>query len=62
MALLDDLDAFAQEHRRCGELSSAVEPSGEQIEVVWMACTCGGTIVKRLEPGKPDPKPTGGER
>jgi len=34
--LLTDLDAFLQEHCRCGDLDSAVED-----DRVWMTCTCG---------------------
>ena len=34
--LLDDLHAFLQEHRRCGDMDSAVE--GDRV---WMTCTCG---------------------
>ena len=34
-----DLDAFLQEHRRCGDLDSAVE--GDRV---WMTCTCGAVI------------------
>jgi hypothetical protein len=30
------LDAFMQEHRRCGELDGGVD--GERV---WMACDCG---------------------
>jgi len=33
--LLDDLDAFFQEHRRCGALDG-----GDEGERVWMACEC----------------------
>jgi hypothetical protein len=35
MSLLDDFDAFLEEHRRCGE-----------IEV---SCSCGARIVRKLE-------------
>jgi hypothetical protein len=34
--LLTALDAFLQEHRRCGELDGGVDD-----EVVWMSCECG---------------------
>jgi hypothetical protein len=34
--LLAALDAFMQEHRRCGELNTGVE--GSQV---WMACESG---------------------
>jgi hypothetical protein len=39
VSLLADLDAFLQEHRRCGDLDSAVE--GDRV---WMTCTCGAVI------------------
>ena len=39
MTLLADLNAFFQEHRRCGDLDGAVES-----DRVWMACTCGARI------------------
>jgi hypothetical protein len=37
--LLAALDAFMQEHRRCGELDGGVDD-----ERVWMACDCGAGI------------------
>jgi hypothetical protein len=37
--LLAALDAFLQEHRRCGELDGGVDD-----EVVWMSCVCGARI------------------
>ena len=37
--LLAALDAFLQEHRRCGELDGGVD--GERV---WMACDCGAGI------------------
>ncbi len=43
--LLAALDAFVQDHRRCGELDAAVE-----AERVRMTCDCGGAIVRKLEP------------
>ena len=39
MTLLADLDAFFQEHPRCGDPDSAVE--GDRV---WMTCTCGAVI------------------
>ncbi len=39
MTLPADLNAFIQEHRRCGDLDAAVE--GDRI---WMTCTCGAAI------------------
>ena len=41
--LLAALDAFLQEHRRCGELDGGVEH-----ERVWMACECGADIVHSI--------------
>jgi hypothetical protein len=38
--LLAALDAFVQEHRRCGDLDGGVD--GERV---WLACDCGGGIV-----------------
>jgi hypothetical protein len=46
--LLAALDAFLQEHRRCGELDAGVEPV-----LVWMSCDCGAELVQPLdEPSK----------
>ena len=46
--LLASLDAFLQEHRRCGDLDAGVEAA-----VVWMACDCGAELVRPLkEPSK----------
>ncbi len=42
--LLAALDAFLQEHRRCGEPESGVEE-----ERAWMACECGADIVHPIE-------------
>jgi hypothetical protein len=48
-SLLDDLNAFLQEHRRCGRLDTGIE--GERV---WMTCECGAVlgrvIVKQDEP------------
>jgi hypothetical protein len=41
--LWDDLDAFLQEHRRCGELDTAVEN-----ERMWMTCSCGAELALLL--------------
>jgi hypothetical protein len=41
--LLDDLNAFFQEHRRCGELDSGAD--GRQV---WMTCACGARIIRPL--------------
>jgi hypothetical protein len=48
--LLLALDAFLQEHRRCGELEAAVE-----VERVWMTCDCGAAIVQSLLPADSAP-------
>ncbi len=46
--LLAALDAFLQEHRRCGELEAGVEPA-----LVWMAYDCGAELARQLrEPSK----------
>jgi hypothetical protein len=41
--LLDDLDAFYLEHRRCGRLDSGVEN-----ERVWMTCECGARLFRAV--------------
>jgi hypothetical protein len=47
--LLAALDAFLQEHRRCGDRDGGVE--GERV---WMSCDCGAVIARRLPPMGPD--------
>jgi hypothetical protein len=54
-SLWNDLEAFLQEHRRCGELDGGVEN-----ERIWMACECGAcpcphqlTIVNLLQGFQP---------
>ena len=42
--LLAALDAFVQEHRRCGDLNGGVERGR-----VWMACDSGADIVHPLQ-------------
>ncbi len=42
--LLAALDAFLQEHRRCGELDSGIDN-----ERVWMACKGGAYVVHPIE-------------
>ena len=41
--LWDALDAFIQEHRRCGEMDGGVEE-----ECVWMTCACGAEMAQPL--------------
>jgi hypothetical protein len=41
VTLLADLDAFLEEHRRCGDLDAAVE--GDRV---WLTCTCGAVLVR----------------
>lgn len=41
--LLDDLDAFYLEHRRCGELDGGVE--GDRV---WITCECGAGMARRV--------------
>ncbi|HEV8454748.1 MAG TPA: hypothetical protein VGQ24_07650 [Gemmatimonadales bacterium] len=45
--LLAALDAFMQEHRRCGELDGGVDDGR-----VWMACDCGAGIAHPVEAPK----------
>lgn len=46
--LLSALDAFLQEHRRCGDLDARVEPA-----LALMTCDCGAELVRSLdEPSK----------
>jgi hypothetical protein len=40
--LLAALDAFLQEHRRCGELDGGV--NGRRV---WMVCNCGAATPSR---------------
>ena len=42
--LLAALDAFVQEHRRCGELDAGVQP-----DLVWMTCECGAELSRPLD-------------
>jgi len=39
-ALLTALDAFLQEHRRCGELDGGLDG-----DTVWLVCSCGAQSV-----------------
>jgi hypothetical protein len=39
--LVADLEAFYQEHRRCGALDGGVERG-----IVWMACWCGAKLAR----------------
>ena len=43
--LLSALNAFLQEHRRCGELDGR----GDDVRA-WMACECGATIAHPIQP------------
>jgi hypothetical protein len=43
LTLLDDLDAFLQEHRRCGDLDGGLEDGR-----VWMPCECGAELSRSL--------------
>ena len=45
LTLLDDLDAFFLEHRRCGDLDGGVEGGR-----VWMTCECGAGLCHWLAP------------
>ena len=46
--ILAALDAFMQEHRRCGVLDSDVDG-----DWVWMACDCGASIAHPFKPAEP---------
>jgi hypothetical protein len=39
LLLLNALDAFVGEHRRCGDLDGGLDNG-----VVWLACSCGAQI------------------
>jgi hypothetical protein len=42
--LISDVEAFLQEHRRCGEMDAGVED-----DRVWMTCDgCGGGLSRPL--------------
>jgi len=51
MSLLQDLDAFYSEHRRCGDLGSEVT-DGEPGCVV-ITCTCGAQIARHIPADSP---------
>jgi hypothetical protein len=44
VTLLTELDAFFTDHRLCGDLDSGVEG-----DVVWIACECGASMVRRAD-------------
>ena len=46
MSLLTELDAFFIEHQRCGDLDAGVDGP-----VVWIACSCGASIARRVDDG-----------
>ena len=43
--LLAALDAFVQEHRRCGELDGGIEAGR-----VWVVCSCSARIDRPVKP------------
>jgi hypothetical protein len=43
--LIFALDAFIQEHRRCGDLDGGMD--GERV---WLACDCGASIAHPIKP------------
>ncbi len=47
--LITALDAFLQEHRRCGWLDGGVDG-----QWVWMSCDCGAAIAHRVPLKPPD--------
>ena len=58
MAILDDLNAFLEEHRRCGELRNGT--SAARPDVVWIDCSCGGYIAEPVASTQDDPEEKGG--
>jgi hypothetical protein len=44
VSLLTDLDAFSTEHRGGGDLDGGVDG-----EIVWLACTCGASMARRVD-------------
>jgi hypothetical protein len=46
---LATLDAFLQEHRRCGDLDG-----GADGDVIWMSCDCGAGIAPAEQQPAPD--------
>jgi hypothetical protein len=48
--LLRALDAFLQEHRRCGELEGGID-----WERGWMACDCAAGIAHPIKPTELNP-------
>jgi hypothetical protein len=44
VTLLDDLDGFYTEHRRCGDLDAGVEG-----RIVWIACLFGASMARRTD-------------
>src|SRR2546430_17137422 len=50
MSLLQDLEAFFSEHRRCGDL----EPEVSDGEPGWVVivCTCGAQIARHISGGE----------
>lgn len=47
-ALLTDLDAFLQEHRRCGDLDGGLERGPREYPTVWLACSCGAVFCRPM--------------
>lgn len=48
---LNDLDAFLNEHRRCGDLGGGVtDPEEGSAAVVWMTCSCGAVLARPDDP------------
>jgi len=38
------LEAFFNEHRRCGDLDGRVDDLAPSNYIVWMECSCGATL------------------
>jgi hypothetical protein len=49
VSIIDDLEAFLQEHRRCGGLRSGTCERPAAYEVVRMDCSCGGYMAKPVK-------------
>lgn len=45
--LIAAIDAFVQEHKRCGELDGGVDG-----DCVWMTCECGARCVHTIVQSK----------
>jgi hypothetical protein len=46
VSLLTELDALFTEHHHCGDLDA-----GADWPIVWIACPCGASMVRRADVG-----------